>query len=176
MGCTEAEPTPIFAQPHPPRRTGPLMRGSVRRAGWARGHPALTPYRHGGHPGRKGLAGSHQGRGASPGMRAEKGAITKLGPQGLGVHSIKSNFHSLVSAMSSFYSWSNPSSSERPIFSQLNFFVIIAHELAGSSRSYLYLTRTKRSPLAIPMITMLELSIIFVVTTSSHPLLIRLVQ
>lgn len=78
--------------------------------------------------------------------------------------------------MSSFYSWSNPSSSERPIFSQLNFFVIIPHELAGSSRSYLYLTRTKRSPLAIPMITMLELSIIFVVTTSSHPLLIILVQ
>ena len=65
---------------------------------------------------------------------------------------------------------------ERPIFSQLNFFVIIPHELAGRSRSCLYLARTKRSPLAIPMITMLELSIIFDVTTSSYPLLIRLVQ
>ena len=82
-----------------------LMRGSVRRAGWARGHPALTPYRQGGHPGRKGLAGSHQGRGASPGVRggAERGATTKLGPQSLGVHPIKSNFPPFVSAMSQIY-------------------------------------------------------------------------
>ena len=86
------------------------MRGSVRRAGWARGHPARTPYRQGGHPGRKGLAGSHQGRGASPGVRggAERGATTKLGPQGLGVHPIKSNFHPFVSAMSQIYRYRSP--------------------------------------------------------------------
>lgn len=110
MGRTEGEPTPVFAQPHPQLRMGPLMRGSARRAGWARGHPALTPYRQGGHPGRKGLAGSHQGRGASPGVRggAEKGAIIKLGAQGLGVHPIKSSFHPLVSAMSQIYRYRSP--------------------------------------------------------------------
>ena len=77
--------------------------------GWVGSRPSSAdPVSTRGHPGRKGLAGSHQGRGASPGMRAEKGAITKLGPQGLGVHSIKSNFHSLVSAMSQIYRHRSP--------------------------------------------------------------------
>ena len=87
------------------------MKGSVGRVGVGSRPSSSNPVSAGRAPREKGAgAGSHRGRGASPGMRggAEKGATTKLGPQGLGVHPIKSSFHPFVSVMSQIYGCRSP--------------------------------------------------------------------